>query len=230
MRDHFSGYFITGTDTGVGKTWSTVALMRGLKKQGKTVLGMKPVASGCQRQDGKLINEDASLLQENASLKIEYNDVNPYAFELPVSPHLAAAKSGSTVELNTIVQKFDELKSRSDCVLVEGVGGWLVPLNARQNVADLARKLKLPVILVVAVRLGCINHTLLTYNAIASSGLRCAGWIASCTEPGMLCREENIQTLKELIKAPLLGVLPYTEQADFDLLVRNLNLKKIKFI
>lgn len=229
MKKYCSGYFITGTDTGVGKTWSTVALMRCFKKQDKIVLGMKPVASGCLLLERKLMNEDALLLQRNASLNIPYEEVNPYAFELPVSPHLAAAETGTEIEFDEILKKFDDLKSRSDCVLVEGVGGWFVPLNANQSVADLAKRLDLPVILVVAVRLGCINHSVLTYRAILSSGLQCAGWIASCTEPDMLCREENIKTIAKLVEAPLLGVLPYLEKIDFDLFAQHINVNKLTF-
>lgn len=226
MKKNCSGYFITGTDTGVGKTWSTVALMHYFKNRGKTVVGMKPVASGCQVMDGKLKNEDALLLQENASLKIQYDDVNPYAFELPVSPHLAAAIAGCSIEFDVIINKFEYLKRQAECVLVEGVGGWLVPLNANQNVADLAKRVDLPVVMVVAIRLGCINHAMLTYKAILSSGLPCVGWIASCTESEMQCREENITTIAKSIEAPLLGILPYTEQADFDQFARQFNLKK----
>lgn len=218
-------YFITGTDTEVGKTWSTVALMRYFKNQGKTVIGMKPVASGCRLQDGELKNEDALLLRENASFEVQYADVNPYAFELPVSPHLAAAKSGVSVDISLIERKLGYLKSRADIVLVEGVGGWLVPLNENDKVEDLAIRLDLPVILVVAVKLGCINHAVLTYKAILAAGLRCAGWIASCTEPEMLCREENITTLSSLIQAPLLGVFPYVAQADFNQFAQRLNLE-----
>ncbi len=230
MKIKSTGYFVTGTDTGVGKTWSTVALMRHFQNQGKTVAGMKPVASGCRHQDGGLKNEDALLLQENASLKVQYDDVNPYAFELPVSPHLAAAKAGASVDINLIEKKFDCLKSRADVVLVEGVGGWLVPLNENDKVSDLAIRLDLPVILVVAVRLGCINHSFLTYKEILSAGLQCAGWIASCTEPEMLCREENISTISKIIEAPLLGVFPYVEQADFNQFAQRLSLEKIQLV
>ena len=225
MGKDFFGYFITGTDTGVGKTCSTVALMRYYKNQGRTVLGMKPVASGCLVRDGILKNEDALLLQENASISIPYNYVNPYAFELPVSPHLAAAKAGCSIELDEIYKKFSFLKSQAEYVLVEGVGGWFAPLNEKQNVADLAKRLDLPVILVVAIRLGCINHAMLTYRAILSSGLQCVGWIASCTEPEMLSREENIESITKLIEAPLLGVLPYTGKVEFDQFAERLNLK-----
>ncbi|HEY5141202.1 MAG TPA: dethiobiotin synthase, partial [Methylococcales bacterium] len=189
------GYFITGTDTNAGKTWATIALMRYFKKQGKIVVGMKPVASGCslpctawERQDGRLKNEDALLIQENASIKIDYDLINPYAYELPVSPHIAGISN--PVNLATIVERFNTLKELAEIVLVEGAGGWYVPLNDHEDISDLAKSLALPVILVVAIRLGCINHAKLTWQAIQHSGIPCAGWIAMCLDPEMLNRDE----------------------------------------
>jgi dethiobiotin synthetase len=223
------GYFITGTDTNAGKTWATVALMRYFRRRGKTVAGMKPVASGCalpgaawERPDGRLKNEDALLIQENASARIAYDLINPYAYELPVSPHIAGI--GNPVKLATIAEKFNTLKTVADIVLVEGVGGWHAPLNDREDVSDLAKALALPVIIVVAIRLGCINHAKLTYAAVQQSGLPCAGWIAVCVDPGMLKPEENIHTIKAALNTPLLGVLPYLDTADFDLLAGKLAL------
>ena len=207
-------YFITGTDTHVGKTWATIALMRYFKNRGKSVVGMKPVASGCVMQDGQLKNEDALLIQENASLQIDYDLINPYAYELAVSPHIAGA--GNPVKLDQLVGKFELLKTLADVVIVEGAGGWYSPLNEREANSDLAKALTLPVIMVVAIRLGCINHARLTDQAIKQSGANCAGWIAMCTDPDLLCRDKNIQTLKAAVDAPLLGVLPYRETADFD--------------
>lgn len=209
------GFFITGTDTGVGKTWATVALMQYFKKQGKTVVGMKPIASGCELIDGILKNEDALLLQKYASINLSYQHVNSYSFFPPVSPHLAA--DNQKVKLNKVIENFERLKSLADVVLVEGVGGWLVPLNNDgEDVEDLAKKLNLPIIMVVGIRLGCINHARLTYQAIKASGLKCAGWLAMCVEKDMLKTEANIQTIKERIDAPLLGVLPYFESAEFE--------------
>jgi len=208
------GYFITGTDTNVGKTWATIALMRYFKAQRKTVVGMKPVASGCFMRDGQLKNEDALLIQENASVELSYDLINPYAYELPVSPHLAGVKN--PVILDEVVSGFGVLKEMADIVLVEGAGGWCTPLNEREDISDLAKSLALPVIMVVAIRLGCINHAKLTYQAIERSGVNCAGWIAMCTDSDMLSRNENIQTIKASMATPLLGVLPYREVADFD--------------
>jgi dethiobiotin synthetase len=207
------GYFITGTDTNAGKTWATIALMHYFKSLGKTVAGMKPVASGCLMQDGRLKNEDALLIQENASLPIDYDLVNPYAYELPVSPHIAGVDN--PVNLDLLVGKFELLKTMADIVVVEGAGGWYSPLNEREDNSDLAKALALPVIMVVAIRLGCINHARLTYQAIMQSGVAFAGWIAVCTEPELLHRDENILTLKSALGGPLLGVLPYSKVADF---------------
>ena len=223
------GYFITGTDTNVGKTWATIALMRYFKQQGKSVIGMKPVASGCsvplsarECQDGQLKNADALLIQENASIKINYDLINPYAYELPVSPHIAGINN--PVKLATVVEKFNALKELAEIVLVEGAGGWYAPLNDSEDISDLAKSLAIPVILVVAIRLGCINHAKLTWQAIQHSGITCAGWIAVCVDPDMLKPDENICTIKTALKVPLLGVLPYLASADFDLLVGKLAL------
>lgn len=207
-------YFITGTDTNVGKTWATIALMRYFKSRGKLVAGMKPVASGCLIQDGQLKNEDALLIQENASVLIDYDLINPYAYEQPVSPHIAGVKN--PVKLDQLAARFELLKNMADIVVVEGAGGWYTPLNEREAVSDLAKALALPVIMVVAIRLGCINHARLTYQAIKQSGENCVGWIAVCTDPDLLSGGENIQTIKTVLDVPLLGVLPYREVADFN--------------
>jgi dethiobiotin synthetase len=208
------GYFITGTDTGAGKTWATVALMRHLQSKGKTVLAMKPVASGCTLRDGELKNDDALLLQRYASFVVPYSLVNPYALELPVAPHIAARRAGISIDFDAIGVAFRQLQAQAGITLVEGVGGWAVPLNAAQDVADLAKFLDLPVIMAVGMRLGCINHARLTYRAIVASGVECQGWLAVCLDPHMAAVEENIVALQELIAAPLLGVLPYGDSID----------------
>ena len=219
------GYFITGTDTGIGKTWSTLALMQYFKNQGKTVLGMKPIASGCHTVDGCVRNEDALLLQKHASVSLPYQDVNPYAFAPPVSPHIAAEQAGVEIELEQITQLYKRLKKQADIVLVEGVGGWLVPLNANQDIADLAEKLNLPVIVVVGMRLGCINQARMTFSALQKTGVKCQGWIASCVEQDMLMLDENIQTLCQSTEFPLLAVLPYLEKFNPESLAEKINLQ-----
>ena len=214
------GYFITGTDTDVGKTCATIALMRYFKRQGKTVLGMKPVASGCTLHAGELKNADALLIQENASIALDYQMINPYAYKLPVSPHIAGIHD--PVKLAIIVECYNSLKALADIVIVEGAGGWYAPLNAQDDISDLANALALPVILVVGLRLGCINHAKLSYQAIKLSGLACAGWIAVSVDPDLLNRDENIQAIKTALPVPLLGVLPYQKQLDYNLLADQL--------
>ncbi len=206
-------FFITGTDTGVGKTCATIALMQYFKRQGQTVVGMKPISAGCEWLDGQLKNEDALLIQQHASIQLPYKKINPYAFELPVSPHLAG--KDNPVQIDTVVHYFNELSNIADVVLVEGVGGWLAPINNKEDIADLAKALDIPVILVVAVKLGCINHAKLTFQSIISAGVKCNGWMAMCIEPNMLKVDENIETLRNYISDPLLGVFPFMENMDF---------------
>jgi dethiobiotin synthetase len=217
-----SGYFITGTDTHVGKTWATLALMRYFKNKGETVVGMKPVASGCTLKNGKPVNEDALLIQANASIELDYDLVNPYTYNLPISPHLAGIDNPARMDF--IISGFNELKLRADIVLVEGAGGWYAPINDSQNISDLARSLALPVIIVVAIRLGCINHAKLTVEAVIRSGLSCAGWIAVCSDPDMEKIEENIARINQELDVPLKGILPFMEKADFELMAEQLHL------
>ena len=202
------GYFITGTDTGVGKTMVTLGLMQLLRDRGHRVAGMKPVASGSKSTAQGLRNDDAVRLQQQANIELPYEAVNPYAFEPPIAPHSAAAAVGTRIELVELEQRYAELRRQADRVCVEGVGGWLVPLNERETVADLAVRLGLDIILVVGIRLGCLNHALLTVRAIEASGLRLAGWVANCLPPPADSMKENINTLKSMIYAPLLGVVP----------------------
>lgn len=219
------GYFITGIDTNAGKTWATVALMRYFKSQGKSVIGMKPVASGCSIQDGILVNEDALLLQQNATVKLGYQHVNPYAYALPVSPHIAG--KDNPVELDVIVKAFNVIKDQAQILLVEGAGGWYSPINQHQDNSDLAIALALPVLLVVAIKLGCINHAKLTYQAMNSEDVVSAGWIAVHTEPDPLNADEIVATLTRTLEMPLLGVLPYTKNPDFDGLAKNYSLHSV---
>lgn len=214
------GFFITGTDTNVGKTWATVTLMQVLQRQGQRVVGMKPVAAGCEWQQGGWKNQDALWLQQYASLALDYKQINPYALELPVSPHIACGD----VDVNpaVILQQFQKLQSLSDLVLVEGAGGWLSPLGQTFDNADLAKALQLPVVLVVGMRLGCINHARLSYQAITLAGLDCAGWIAVQLEADMPALLDNLSFIKNAIQAPLWGVLPHLQKPDFALLASKL--------
>lgn len=204
-------YFVTGTDTGVGKTLISCALLHGFAAQGRRVAGFKPVAAGCDEQER---NEDALRLRAASSLQATYGQVNPYCFYQPVAPHLAARFAGVRINLERIVISYQELAGQVDEVIVEGAGGFRVPLNDEQDSADLAKMLGLPVILVVGMRLGCLNHALLTVDAIARYRLKLAGWVANCVEGEMAMRDENIAALQQRIKAPLLGIVPYDPQPD----------------
>lgn len=202
------GLFITGTDTGIGKTWVTAGLLNFLREEGLHVLGMKPVATGAERTPTGLVNEDALQLQAGGSEVLAYAQINPWVFEPPVSPHIAAEQAGCELDLDKIVDACWRLAETTDCLLVEGVGGWEVPLNRHHTVADLAVRLGFPVILVVGLRLGCINHAVLTARAIAGRPVQCPGWIANAIDPHMRYTEHNVETLKSLIDPPLLAALP----------------------
>jgi dethiobiotin synthetase len=205
------GIFVTGTDTGVGKTWVSAGLMVALQRQGLRVLGMKPVAAGCEQTADGLRNEDALLLQQHGSLPMDYTVINPYALAPAVAPHLAAAQAGVHIELERIVHHYQTLAAAADAVVVEGAGGWLVPLNERESMADLALHLELEVVLVVGLRLGCINHALLTAEAIRARGCKLTGWVANTLDLRMSKLPQNILSIQQRIDAPLLGVIPYQE-------------------
>jgi len=204
-------YFITGTDTGVGKTLVSCALLQAFAAQGKRVAGFKPVAAGCD-EDGH--NDDAKRLRAASNVPASYSQTNPYCFSLPIAPHLAARESGVRVDFARILSAYRELAVQAHEVIVEGVGGFCVPLNGQQDSADLARQLELPVILVVGMRLGCLNHALLTVRAIAEYQLECAGWVANVLDADMPALQENIEALQQRIASPLLGVIPYQAQPD----------------
>jgi dethiobiotin synthetase len=189
------GFFITGTDTEVGKTVIATALVRGFAAQGLRVAVMKPIASGAARTPEGLRNEDALTLIQASNVAAPYDRVNPYCFEPAISPHIAADEAGVRVEIDRIRANFDILRTEADLVIVEGAGGWLAPFGPNARMNDLARALNLPAILVVGVRLGCINHALLTQLAIESQGTRFAGWIANTVDPTLPRRKENLETL-----------------------------------
>lgn len=214
-------YFITGTDTSVGKTLISCALLHGFREQGKRVAGFKPVAAGC---DAGGQNDDAKALHEASTTLLGYEQVNPYCLREAIAPHIASRNEGVTIELPRILSTYRELTGQADEVIVEGAGGFVVPLNDTQNTADLARELALPVIVVVGMRLGCLNHALLTVRAIADSGLKCAGWVANTHNKGMPALQENIEALRERIAAPLLGVVPYMEEPDVKVAAEHLDL------
>jgi len=214
-----SGYFITGTDTGVGKTVVTLGLMRYLQAQGLSVAAMKPVASGCERTAAGLRNGDALQLQQQASIPLDYALVNPYAFEPAIAPHIAAAQAGVRIDSGTILSAYRQLACQADCVLVEQV-----PLTKYETLADLARLLGLDVLLVVAIRLGCLNHALLSAASIAASGCQLRGWVANLVPPLPEFAEENINTLKSMLSSPLVGVVPAIPAIRADIVAENLAL------
>jgi dethiobiotin synthetase len=199
------GYFVTGTDTEVGKTLVSCALLLHLRKQHARVVGMKPVAAGTT-PDGD--NEDAQALRAAGSIRVARELDNPYCLPLPMSPHLAARSAGQRIEVSVLVERYHQLAAQADAVVVEGAGGFHVPLNEQETGADLAKALGLPVVLVVGLRLGCLNHALLTQEAILSRGLTLAGWVANRIDPQMSAQEDNIDTLRHRMQAPLWADIP----------------------
>lgn len=200
-------YFVTGTNTNVGKTWVSVALLEAAREAGLSCYGLKPIAAGSEHTDEGLRNEDAEALRNAASIKLDYDRVNPVAFREPVAPHILAHRYGTNLSGECLAGDVASVlrDQVADLVLVEGAGGWYVPLNERETLADLARRLELPVILVVGMELGCLNHALLTAEAIRREGLDLAGWIANFLHGGMNAGEENFQTLQAMLGAPCLG-------------------------
>jgi dethiobiotin synthetase len=207
-------FFVTGTDTGVGKTLVTAALLRRLRESGIAVAGMKPVAAGAVASPEGPANEDALLLQSESSIRHPYALVNPWLFEPAIAPHIAAAEAGVVIDTDRIVKAHDMLRATADVVLAEGAGGFLVPLDARRSFADLPGLLDMEVLLVVGLRLGCLNHALLTVEAIAARGYRLAGWIGNGIDPAFARQDANIATLSEMIAAPCLGIVPWLPRAE----------------
>ncbi len=207
------GIFVTGTDTEVGKTYVSCAVLDMLRRQGVRTTAMKPVASGAEKIKSQYVNDDALRLQQAATVAAPYAQVNPYVFSEAIAPHIAAHQHGVEIDFETIQQSYQLLAELSDFILVEGVGGWLVPLNSQQTVADLARQLDLPVLLVVGMRLGCINHALLSVKAIQQSGAKLQGWIANKLQGEYPCVDENIKTIQQYVDAPLLATLDYGDEA-----------------
>lgn len=201
--------FIAGTDTGIGKTHAACTLLHALRAAGHRACGMKPVASGCTETPDGLRNDDALALQAASSTTPPYALINPIALRDPLSPHLAAAHDGVEISLAPLRAAFDQLSGDYPKVVVEGVGGWLVPLAPGLLASDIAKQWQLPVILVVGLRLGCLNHALLSARAIEADGCHLIGWIGNCIDPAMDAPDENLATLRELLPAPCLGVLPH---------------------
>jgi len=205
------GVFIAGTDTAVGKTRVTAGLLQAFREQGVRVAGMKPVAAGAIRQDGHLISADAVMLAQSSQQDTPYQWLNPYCLEMAESPHLAAAEAGIRIDLDVICHGYAQLAIAHEWVLVEGAGGWFSPIGPTSTMADVAVALDLPVVLVVGLRLGCLNQALLNAAAIRASGLKFAGWIGSTLQYPWTAAAANVQTLSERLAAAPLGVLPWSE-------------------
>ncbi|WP_305806481.1 dethiobiotin synthase [Stenotrophomonas sp. YIM B06876] len=216
--------YITGTDTGIGKTFSSCVLLHALRQSGRRASGMKPVASGCHATPQGWRNDDALALLAASDPAPRYADLNPFALPQPLAPEIAAAEAGVTLSLAPIEAAFARLQATADSVVVEGVGGWLAPLSATLEQMDVVRALQLPVVMVVGMRLGCLNHARLTAQAIAASGAHCIGWIGNEVDPQMARRDENFALLRTRLPLPCWGRLPYAPGTDPATLARCLRL------
>lgn len=220
-----AAFFVTGTDTDVGKTTIAAGLLRAARLAGLSTAAVKPLASGCEAGADGLRNSDALALLAECSLPLSYAEVNPFAFAPAIAPHLAAREAGVPLKVEVLAAAVQAvLAQRADFTLVEGAGGWRVPLDGQATLAELPVALDLPVILVVGVRLGCINHALLTAEAIARDGLRLAGWVANVLDPQTSRLDDNLRTLTERLVAPCLGRVPRLQQADAAAVARHLNI------
>lgn len=210
-------YFIIGTDTNVGKTYVASALVRHFAKAGYQTIGMKPIASGCmQTPDGDLLNDDVLALSTASNVVAPLDLTNPYRFSPAIAPHIAAEQAEEIIDGEKIKQAYHELTQLAEVVVVEGAGGFLVPLNRQETLADLAVTLNIPMILVVGMRLGCINHALLTVEAIKSRGLTLAGWVANQVDAEMPVFEENLASLQQRIAAPCISVVLWQKDVNFN--------------
>ncbi len=218
-------YFITGTDTDVGKTTIAAGLLYAAREAGLSTAAGKPVASGCEMTSKGLRNADALALMAESSVALTYDEVNPFAFEPPIAPHIAAREAGAVVSVQSLLGPMRHILAKNaDFTLIEGAGGWRVPLSGQDSLSDLAQRLDLPVILVVGVRLGCISHALLTAEAIARDGLQLAGWVANIIGPKNSRLEENLATLAERLPAPCLGRVPKLKSASAQAVAEHLQL------
>lgn len=217
-------YFITGTDTGVGKTLVAASLLRLARAQGLSTLGLKPVAAGCELTDGQWMNADARLLMEASSIAVDYPAVNPVALREAMAPHVAAEREGRELHCAELVAHCKPLLDTADFTVIEGAGGWQVPLNDTETMAKLAAGLGCPVILVVGIRLGCVNHALLTAAAIRQSGLALAGWVANHIDPDMAVADENVAALEQRLGARLTGRIRWQDTIELPTFAQRLNL------
>lgn len=220
--------FVTGTDTGVGKTLVTCAIIHGLSQQGMTVAGMKPVAAGGSLQNREWHNEDTDAIISAASIMLPPSLVTPYLLKTPISPNIAAPMENTVIQWSRISDSYDQIREMAPSVIIEGIGGFKVPLSENYTVADLAVQFGLPVVLVVGLRLGCLNHALLSAEAILSRGLPLAGWVANHIDPMMLYDAENIASLEQHIPAPRLATIPYIKNASIVEATKYFDFSKLK--
>lgn len=206
--------FVTGTDTEVGKTYVSAGLLQAFNRQGLQTIGLKPIASDCKLENNKLINADALQLQKHASYPLDYDVINPIAFAPPVAPHIIAEQLGQPLSVARLTELTrPALQLEADITLIEGFGGWYAPLSATETMADYVRAMQFDVLLVVGMRLGCLNHAVLTHRAILADGLKCIGWVANCIDPDMLYLQENIALLIASLPTPCLGIVGHGESA-----------------
>lgn len=222
-----NAFFIAGTDTDVGKTVASKAILQAIASKGFTTIGYKPVAAGCERTEQGLRNSDALHLMKVATQEMPYDDVNPYALELPASPHIAARHENLTIDYKVLSDKLAYLKTKADSVLVEGAGGWRVPVSDTDCLSSWVKQEKLPVVLVVGVKLGCLSHALLTAESIEADGLTIVGWVANRINPGTEHYAEIIEVLESRIRAPKLGEIPYVPSAKRTELGKYINLEPL---
>jgi dethiobiotin synthetase len=216
MARKTAGIFVTGTDTGVGKTLVSVSLVKALVKHGLRVSAMKPIASGSEHTTAGLRNADALALGAASNVTAPYATVNPYCFEPAISPHIAAEEAGIEVDMRVIRQAFETLAAGADVVVVEGAGGWYAPITESQAMSDLPKLLGVPVLLVVGLRLGCLNHALLTKRAIEADGVKLAGWVANTIDPALERRAQNLSSLEHMLGGAPLSVFPFVPHAQSD--------------
>ncbi len=222
-----NAFFIAGTDTDVGKTVASKAILQAIASKGFTTIGYKPVAAGCERTEQGLRNSDALHLMKVATQEMPYDDVNPYALELPASPHIAARHENLTIDYKVLSDKLAYLKTKAASVLVEGAGGWRVPVSDTDCLSSWVKQEKLPVVLVVGVKLGCLSHALLTAESIEADGLTIVGWVANRINPGTEHYAEIIEVLESRIRAPKLGEIPYVPSAKRTELGKYINLEPL---
>ncbi|MCE0496209.1 dethiobiotin synthase [Vibrio salinus] len=222
-----NAFFIAGTDTDVGKTVASKAILQALSAKGISTLGYKPIAAGCEETPEGRRNSDALHLMKAASSEADYNDVNPYTLLLPTSPHIAAKHENVTIEFDVLSEKLAKHKANADSVLVEGAGGWRVPVSDDNYLSSWVKKEQLPVVLVVGIQLGCLNHAKLTAEAIRADGLNIVGWVANRINPGTEHYAEIIELLEKEIDAPKLGEIPYVPSAKRSELGKYINVEPL---